>query len=214
MTLKVCGTLARCGPLGLVLLLCAAGAGAQVYKWTDARGVVSFSDQPPPSNAGKVERKSVGAATKAGLPYGLAQAAKTSPVVLYTTAPCEACDQGRALLRERGIPFAEKTVQSNEDQQTLKDAGSDGQLPLLLVGNSRHIGFETGIWNAALTDAAYPLQRQLPAGWQGPDVVSAAPPAPPSRPLARNVVRDEPATPTAPAKRPKPPLDAPPGFQF
>ena len=42
-------TLKRGAPLGLALLLCAAGASAQMYKWTDAKGVVHFSDQPPPA---------------------------------------------------------------------------------------------------------------------------------------------------------------------
>jgi glutaredoxin len=208
---KVSSPLARCAPLGLALLLCAAGASAQMYKWTDAKGVVHFSDQPPPGNARKVELKSLEAgAAKVELPYALAEAARNSPVVLYTTAPCESCDQGRALLLQRGIPFVEKTVQSNEDQQKLKDAGSDGQLPLLLVGGSKRIGFEAGAWNEALTDAAYPLQRRLPATWQNPAAVSAAPAAAP-RPLARNAVREQPP---APANRPKPPSDAPPGFQF
>jgi glutaredoxin len=208
--MKLTGRLGRCvarrGALGLVLLLCAAGAGAQMYKWTDAKGVVSYSDQPPPASARKVERKSLDAASKAELPYGLAQAARTNPVVLYTATACEACDEGRALLRQRGIPFAEKTVQSNDDQQKLKDAGSDGQVPLLLVGRSKHVGFEAGAWNAALTDAAYPLQRQLPANWQSPDAVAAAPAQPPKP----RVVRDDKPTPT-----PKQPSsEAPPGFQF
>ncbi|MDB5953305.1 MAG: hypothetical protein JWR65_5160 [Massilia sp.] len=212
------GKLARCGPLGLGLgfasLLFATGAGAQVYKWTDAKGVVSFSDQPPPASARKVERKAFnGAAPGPELPYGVAEAAKSHPVVLYTTTACEACDQGRALLRQRGIPFAEKTVQSSEDQQKLKDAGSDGQLPLLRVGNVKRIGFEAGAWNAALTDAAYPLQRQLPPNWQDPGAVAAAPARP--RPLARNLAKDDATVPAAaPANPVKPPSDAPPGFQF
>lgn len=216
------GNLARCGPLGLVpglglslgfsliSLLYPAAAGAQVYKWTDAKGVVSFSDQPPPVNARKVERKGFSGATPAAeLPFGLAAAARSHPVVLYTTTACEACDQGRALLRQRGIPFAEKTVQSNEDQQKLKDAGSDGQLPLLVVGNVKRIGFEAGTWNAALTGAAYPLLRQLPPNWQNPGAVAAAPTRP--RPLARNVAKDDTAASETPVK---PPSDAPPGFQF
>ena len=192
----------------LALLLCAAGAGAQMYKWTDAKGVVHFSDKPPPANARKAELKSFdGGAATVELPYALAQAAKNSPVVLYTTASCESCDQGRALLHQRGIPFAEKIVQSEEDQQKLKEAGSDGMLPLLLVGSSKRIGFEPGAWNAALTDAAYPLQRRLPAAYQNPAAVSAAAP----RPLARDAVREQPPV---PATRPKPRSDAPPGFQF
>lgn len=191
----------------VALLLCAAGAGAQMYKWTDAKGGVHFSDQPPPADARKAERKSVDGAAAVGLPYALAVAAKNSPVVLYTTSPCEVCDQGRALLQRRGIPFAEKIVQSNDDQQKLKEAGSDGQLPLLLVGSSKRIGFEAGAWNEALTNAAYPLQRRLPAGWQNPPAVSAATPRPPA-PEAETV-REQP-----PAALPQPRPDATPGFRF
>ena len=208
--------LARWAPLGLGLswLVCAAGASAQIYKWTDANGVASFSDQPPPAGVRLVERKSLASSgsARAELPYALAEAAKTHPVVLYTTAPCEACDQGRALLRRRGIPFAEKTVQSNADQQNLKDAGSNGQLPLLQVGGSRRVGFEASAWNAVLTDAAYPLQAMLPANWQHPVAAAAAPIVPPL-PLPR-VVQQAPPTPTAPAHRLTPPLHAPPGFRF
>jgi glutaredoxin len=205
-------TLNRCAPLGLALLLCAAGASAQMFKWTDAKGVVHFSDQPPAGNNSKVELKSFGSGgNEVELPYGLAEAARNKPVVLYTTAQCESCDQGRALLRQRGIPFSEKTVTSNEEQQKLKEAGSVGQLPLLLVGSGKRIGFEPGAWNAALTEAAYPEQRMLPANYQYPVAVSAAPAAPP-RPLARNVARAQQAE---AGVRPKaPPSDAPPGFQF
>jgi hypothetical protein len=34
------------------LLLSASAAAATVYKWTDARGVVHFSDVPPPTTSG------------------------------------------------------------------------------------------------------------------------------------------------------------------
>lgn len=201
--------LKRGAPLGLALLLCAAGAGAQMFKWTDAKGVVHFSDQPPAGKDSKVELKSYASGVnRVELPYSLAEAARTNPVTLYTTADCEACDQGRAMLRQRGIPFAEKTVNSNDDQQKLKDAGSAGQLPLLLVGSNQRIGFESGGWNQALTEAAYPVQRMLPANYQYPAAVSAAP----LRPLARDVVRDPQPD---PARQPKSaPPDGPPGFQF
>lgn len=200
--------LTRCAALGLALLLCAAGASAQMFKWTDAKGVVHFSDQPPPVNS-KVETKSFGGGgggDQAALPYALAAAARNSPVTLYTTADCSACDQGRALLQQRAIPFAEKTVTSNDDQQKLREAGSPGQLPLLLVGGNKRIGFEAGAWNETLSNAAYPKQRLLPANYQQP----AALPAAPARPLASEVVREQPA---APAPLP-PPADTPPGFRF
>ncbi|NNE61472.1 MAG: DUF4124 domain-containing protein, partial [Woeseia sp.] len=38
----------KCRISAVVLFLCAAAASAQVYKWTDADGVVHYSDQPTP----------------------------------------------------------------------------------------------------------------------------------------------------------------------
>jgi glutaredoxin len=205
--MKMSSTLAGAAPLGLALLLCAAGAHAQMYKWTDAKGVVHFSDQPPPGDAKVETRRVAGGAPQADLPYALAEAARANPVVLYTTPDCAACDEGRALLKQRGIPFAERTVKSNDDQQVLKQAGSDGQLPLLLVGSSKRVGFEPGAWNEALTGAAYPKQNILPGNYR---YAGAAPASP-----VRAVVRPEP---DAAAKRkappPPPPDDAPPGFRF
>jgi glutaredoxin len=205
--------LKRCVPLGLALLLCAAGAGAQMFKWTDAKGVVHFSDQPPPpGSVSKVDLKpfAAGSGERVQLPYALAEAVRKSPVVLYTAPACSACDQGRTLLQQRGIPFSEKTVVSNDDQQKLADAGSAGKVPLLLVGGSKRIGFDAGAWNDTLSDAAYPTQRMLPANYQNPGAQSAAPaPAPADRPPARDVVREAPA---APPKAP--PSDNPPGFRF
>ncbi|MDL2354686.1 MAG: glutaredoxin family protein [Pseudomonadota bacterium] len=198
-------------PLGLALLLCAAGAGAQMFKWTDAKGVVHFSDQPPPAAAGKVEQKRMagaGAGDGVALPYALAEASRNSPVVLYSSAACAACDEGRALLLQRGIPFTEKTVASNADQRMLKEAGSDGQVPLLLIGGARQIGFEAGAWHAALSEAAYPLKRMLPAAYRQPAAAPAAPVAPPP---ARDAM---PKRPAEPARPPQPASDAPPGFQF
>jgi glutaredoxin len=204
-------TLKRCALLGLGLLLCAAGASAQMFKWTDEKGVVHFSDQPPAGKDAKVETKSYAGGDPVVLPYELAVAARNSPVILYTTADCTACDQGRALLQRRGIPFAEKTVTTNDDQQKLKEAGSPGQLPLLLVGGNKRVGFEPGAWTAVLDNAAYPQQKLLPANYQYPVAVSAAPARP-----ARNAVRAAQATPAAPVPQPAAPAPvAPPsGFRF
>ncbi|MES2755732.1 MAG: glutaredoxin family protein [Pseudomonadota bacterium] len=198
--------------VGLALLACTAGASAQMFKWTDAKGVVHFSDKPPPGNVSKVERKaSAGGAQGVQLPYALAQAARKSPVVLYTSSPCAPCDQGRALLQKRGIPFSEKTVASNEDQQKLSEAGGSIQVPLLLVGGAKRQGFEAGEWNDALTAAAYPARGMLPASYKNPAAEPAAPPPPP-RPLARDVAPEAPAE--APRRPPATAPDTPPGFKF
>lgn len=160
---------------GLVLLLGAAGAQAQIYKWVDDRGVTHLSDTPPPPNAKKVEQKAGGAGDGGvALPYELAQAVRNFPVTLYTTSPCGACDQGRSLLNARGIPYTEKTVSNDDDQARLAEAGSVGQLPLLVVGNSKQIGFEAGAWNSALDVASYPAKKMLPSNYKQAKAETAA----------------------------------------
>ncbi|RSZ57685.1 glutaredoxin family protein [Massilia atriviolacea] len=164
----------------LALLLCAGGAGAQqMYKWVDASGKVTFSDKPPPANAKPIEIKAgAGGAASVPLPYALAQAARAHPVVLYTRAKCDYCDRGRNLLKERGIPFTEKTVQTPADDAKLKEAGGDGSLPFIKVGRAKSTGFEAAAWNTMLTDAAYPEKKMLPPGYQYPKATPAAPPEP------------------------------------
>lgn len=209
----------RAAPLGVALLLCVAAANAQVYKWVDAKGVTHYSDTPPARKQSEVKAYGGAPAAAVGLPYELARAARTSPVTLYTTAQCKACDDGRKLLKARGIPFSEKTVTTAADQAKVKEAGSDGQMPLLLVGRSKLLGFQASAWNAALTDASYPARSMLPSRYRHPESVAAAPvvarPAPDL--LANEATRIAEAEAAAardsitrPTKKP----DTPPGFQF
>lgn len=194
--------------LALGLLLCTAGAGAQMFKWKDAKGVVHYSDRPPADNV-KVERKAFTAGGGVELPYALAQAASKSPVVLYTASPCAPCDHGRTLLLQRGIPFSEKTVSSAADKQALAAAGGADQLPVLLVGGSARRGFQAKAWNDALTDAAYPAKRMLPAHYKNPAAEPAAPPPPP---LSPDVVPEPAPAPASAPRRPE--QETPPGFRF
>lgn len=203
-------------PLAAILILCAAGvaalpAQAQVYQWKDAAGVTHFSDMPPPASAGKVKVQpgASRANAPAGLPYAVADAARRHPVVLYTGNQCDACDQGRALLQARGIPFTEKTVDTSADLAALNQAGGAGKLPLLLIGTVSRSGFEAGAWQAALTKASYPSQRSLPAGYQAPGAAPAAPP-----PVPAPAVKPAAAPDDDTASPPPPPRNGPPDFQF
>lgn len=177
--------------LGLLLLVVAdVSAAAQMYKWKDEHGTVHYSDTPP--SRGRAQLMQTDARPPSGppsLPYELARAVQAAPVVLYTTARCDACDQARALLRARGVPFSERTVATAEDQQQLEQAnGGKSELPLLLVGSRKIAGFQTAAWQDALSAAAYPRQRMLPSGYQfaAPSPAAgagstAAAPTPPAR---------------------------------
>lgn len=196
------------------LVVAAAAAHGQTYKWKDAAGVVHYSDTPPAKGTAQVLRPDNRPEATPSLPYELARAAKLHPVTLYTTARCDACDQGRALLRARGIPFAEKTVNTAEDREQLHRAGGKDELPLLVVGNRPVTGFAAGMWNEALDAASYPRKTMLPPGYRTGASEAAAPVPPPRLPAPP--APDEAA---AQAERQQPrqqpqPKKAPPDFQF
>jgi glutaredoxin len=202
--------------LSLLALLCMSAAHAQLYKWVGPDGKITYTDTPPPANApGRVETKPLptAAAAAAELPFELAQAARNHPVTLYTTPSCPPCDEGRKLLTERGIPYRERTVTSQEDLAQLRAAGGDTQLPYLTVGRHRERGFESASWNNTLTVAGYPTANRLPRSYRQPPPETAAPraEAPKQAEAKPTAAAAEPPLPSAP-----PPAagNAPPGFRF
>ncbi len=164
--------------LPMLLMLAMGTAGAQIYKWKDDKGVTHYSDTPPPPTARQaVELKTyVTTSITQALPPELQTLARDNPVTLYTTAECAACDQGRAQLRKRGIPYHEKTVLTAADMEALKRAGSNGRLPMLVVGRARQVGYDQATWDDVLSAAGYPAQSQLPSNYAYSAPAPAAPP--------------------------------------
>lgn len=147
--------------LPVVLLMCCSMAFAQTtYRWTDKDGRTHYSDQPPPSDARNVQKKTLGGQylEVGATSFGLQKAAQEFPVTLYVTADCGTeCRVGRELLQKRGVPFAEKMVRSYEDGEMLKKlAGGELLVPVIAVGSLVQKGFEEGTWHKLLDDAGYP----------------------------------------------------------
>lgn len=151
----------------IVLAAAAACLGAQaqttLYRWVDKDGRVQYTDTPPPPDAKGATAKRFGdGPPDSSLPYATQQAMRTNPVMLWTAPNCPACDDGRELLSQRGIPFSERNVQANaETQQALKELMGALKVPVLEVGLNRIQGFERGEWSAALDNAGYPKERAV-----------------------------------------------------
>lgn len=163
-------------------LLLTASAHAEMYKWVDANGKVTYSDQPAPASARQSAKKPLAPTQndEASLPYSLATVSRDHPVILYTSNQCAPCDQGRTFLKSRGIPFSEKSVATSNDMNVLKQAGGDGRLPHVSVGRAQLTGFEAASWNSALTAAGYPQSSRLPGNYRFPQAQPAAPTVPPA----------------------------------
>jgi glutaredoxin len=153
-----------------ILILSASAARAELYRWTDEKGRVHVTDTPPPASARSVERQKPIANVGQGsqLPYGLAEAMKNFPVVLYTSPNCkEGCELARSALNSRGVPFREVQVWDEQTNEALKKATGANQVPALMVGRSVHQGFEQGAYDALLDSARYPKAGAVPRRNQG-----------------------------------------------
>jgi glutaredoxin len=145
--------------IGICLLSALSGAAlaAQLYRWVDEKGNVEWRDTPPPANAKKVEQRRLSGGSQGGstqLPYSLQVAVKNYPVTLWTSTCGQACDQAKAHLTKRGIPYTEKDPQ--EDFSAFQKATGGSEVPVLFVGATRLKGYLDEQWDATLDAAGYP----------------------------------------------------------
>ncbi|MDD3935902.1 glutaredoxin family protein [Rhodoferax sp.] len=185
-----------------------------IYRIVGPDGQVTFSDMPGASSASKLSPldNTTAAAAPLGavLPFELRQVVGKYPVTLYTSSNCAPCDSGRSLLTSRGVPFAEKTINSAQDAEALQKLSGSNSLPFLTVGAQHVAGFSASEWTQYLNAAGYPENSRLPANYRTPPATpmvttekpsvpspaaSAAAPAAPTLPP----VTDRKASPANPA---------------
>lgn len=143
----------------LVALFVAASAhAAQLYRWVDKNGNVEWRDTPPPASAAakKVEERRVGGnVIEAGDPYSLQLAAKNHPVTFWSSSDCgKVCEGARAHLKRRGVPYTDKTPQS--DFEGFKKISPAAEIPILQVGAITLKGYLESEWDSTLDNAGYP----------------------------------------------------------
>ena len=143
----------------LALLLLSSVAAAEMYRWVDKNGVVTFKDTPPPvaqrkSRKVKVYKEDDFAAAPTPAPPSPAyrpprstyyEKKKGSPffgtVEIYVTDWCPSCKAAKSYMTRRGIPFVaydiEKDRSANERFQNLGGRG----VPLIIIGSKKMPGF-------------------------------------------------------------------------
>jgi glutaredoxin len=182
--------------IAAVALLCAATAAAQAYRWVDKNGQVHYSQTPPPAGeAREVQKRTAGGSTvESGTqPYATQQAAKNHPVTIYTAENCkDTCNDARALLSQRGVPFREVAITDEKTRAELKKVSGSDEVPVLTVGKQVTKGFAAETWHTALDSAGYPrsgpplaakAQKAAPAAKADspPQAAAAAPQQPAGR---------------------------------
>lgn len=193
-----------CLTTAAALALATAPALAQ-YKVVAPDGSVTYTDRPPIESNLRITPMGRNAPPPApglevSLPLELRQAVARYPVTLYTAADCPPCDSGRKLLQQRGIPYAERSVATEDDVQALERLVGGRTVPSLMVGAQPLRGFNEVDWAGYLDAAAYPKESKLPRNW----------PVPVAAPLVARAAA-APSTPAPVAATPQPrAIDIPP----
>lgn len=194
-------------PLLMLLLMGALPAVAQ-YKVVQPDGSVTYTDRPPvdnqPARVTPLSRSGAPRAAESGLPLELRQAAARYPVTLYATEDCPPCDNGRRLLQQRGVPYAEKRIVTEEDTAALERLVGGRSVPALTIGAQPLRGFSATDWASFLDAAGYPSTSRLPRDWPAATVTplterAAVPsasgaPAPASAPAPTPAAAPQPST--------------------
>lgn len=143
---------------GTLALLLGSVQAAEVYRWVDKSGKVHYGDTREP-DAAQVEKKKFSSQPtgEEGLSLETRRAKRNFPVTLYVTDNCaDPCKQARDLLNQRGIPFTEKNLASQEEIEAFKKASGADAVPVLSVGRNYLKGFQAGVWQNELDAAGYP----------------------------------------------------------
>lgn len=178
--------------LPAILAFSSQSIAQQLYRIVGPDGRVTFSDQPPPPSANaKVTTGRGGSfnesAGNAALPFELRSVVQRFPVTLYTGKECGPCDNARNLLRNRGVPFTERTIESPEDAASLRRLSGDTSMPFGTIGSQQLKGFSDAEWTQFLDAAGYPKTSVLPSTYRNPTpapLVARAAPAPAPAPAA------------------------------
>ncbi|MDP1534167.1 MAG: glutaredoxin family protein, partial [Rubrivivax sp.] len=156
----------RC--LAMAALLATALPALALYKVIGADGSVTYTDRPPTSGNARVtdlgRAGTAPAPTDTALPFELRQLTARFPVTLFSTADCPPCDSGRLLLQQRGVPYSEKQIVSDDDASALDRLVGGRTVPALTIGAQALRGLSPTDWTAYLDAAGYPRESQLPRG--------------------------------------------------
>jgi len=155
----------------LILLLAASFARADVYTWTDDKGVTHLSSAAPKDPAAKRKARTfksdahatvlpVGAVPASRAPAGAvpdssAPTGRTAArVELYSTSWCPVCRAAHAYLASRSVAFDEFDVEKDTQAAArYRTYGGRGSVPLTVIGGTPVSGFSAPLYDRLLAAA-------------------------------------------------------------
>lgn len=123
----------------VVVLLATISGAAEVYRWTDANGVVQFSDSKPAGQSAEAVQ-----VNDVAPPPGAAAsepAAGTPDIVMYISPTCGYCIKADRYFKARGLGYRSIDITASEQgYASFKRRGGTGT-PLIYIDDQRISGF-------------------------------------------------------------------------
>lgn len=150
--------------LPIFLFLLAATSSADMYKWVDEHGVVTFKDTPPPKKKKRVKVKvysddgSASATTstvneQSSTPKTSKKSASKSPekprftgtIEMYVTDWCPVCKSAEKYIAGKSYPYVKYDIEKDESaKRRYAELGGHG-VPLILIGSKKMSGFSADL---------------------------------------------------------------------
>jgi glutaredoxin len=126
------------------ILLIAGPVSAEIYKWTDDKGHIHYSDKKPENQeVTEVEFKitTYDTVSYETVSYDTSKVDTKKNVVMFSASWCGACKKAKTYFRRNGIPFTEYDIEKGTRAKMLyKELGATG-VPVIIVGRKRMNGF-------------------------------------------------------------------------
>ncbi len=145
--------------LGAVLLICLLSvsmtASAEIYRWTDEKGKMHFTDSPPTGKQVEEVEVKVNTYSAVEITPLIERLGRKDKVVMYTAAWCGICKKAKKHFQKNGIDYVtydvEKSRSGKRDYKLLKARS----VPIIIIGDKRMNGF-----NPAKFDRLYAQQMK------------------------------------------------------
>jgi glutaredoxin len=147
----------------LSLLFCSMVSHAEMYRWEDERGVVTFKDTPPPASKKRkvkvytekdfdvappvppVSKSSTKSQTSSSPTPVVAPKAErfNGTVEMYVTDWCPVCKKAEQYMSARNYPFVAYDIEKDKSaMKRYQEMGGRG-VPLILLGSQKLSGFSS-----------------------------------------------------------------------
>jgi len=147
-------------PLYLILSACllplSLPISAELYKWTDEKGRVHYSDDKP--EGVRLEEVKGTVNSYEAVTFDESDFMHSSNVVIYTKPKCGFCNRAKAFFAKNGIRYKEYKIESSALAKRKFERLNATGVPVIFVGKKRMNGFKASKFEKAFCKQLNPCK--------------------------------------------------------